>query len=329
MYNDARAQVQANTIGNLCPADSAAQGSSSTLAKLLWLKEQGFLNATARPCHQADWILGRLSGEYGISDVNNCLKLGYDPMARQWPDWLADIGIPKQLLPQVVNPGTKIGTITPQLSKQFNLPRSTAILAGTTDSTAAFIASGAEFNAEAVTCLGSTLVLKVLCEQPVFAPEYGIYSQPLLDKWLVGGASNSGGSVLRKYFTTSQLQEMTPLLNPEHNTGLDYYPLTQPGERFPVNDPDKVPKLSPRPDSDIEFFQAILEGITNIEKRGYDLLHSLGAPYPDKVYTNGGGAVNEPWRCLREKALKVPVIKARHLQAAYGAALIAIRSYQS
>ena len=326
MYNDARAQSQALTIRNQCPADSAAQGASSTLAKLLWFKEQGFLNTGARPCHQADWILGRLSGNYGISDVNNCLKLGYDPIGGQWPEWLDNIGIPKRLLPQVVNPGTKIGTITPQLSKQFNLPESTAILAGTTDSTAAFIASGAELSAEAVTCLGSTLVLKVLCEHPVFAPEYGIYSQPLLDKWLVGGASNSGGGVLLKYFSKSQLQEMTPLLDPEHSTGLNYYPLTQPGERFPTNDPDMAPKLSPRPVSDVEFFQALLEGIATIEKRGYDLLHSLGAPYPDKVYTNGGGAVNEPWRRIREKALQIPVIKARHLQAAYGAALIALRS---
>ena len=329
MYNDARAQTQATTIGNLCPADSAAQGASSTLAKLLWFKDQGFLTAANKPCHQADWILGRLSGQYDISDVNNCLKLGYDPISRRWPDWLGNVGISKDLLPQVVKPGTKIGTITPQLSKQFNLPESTAILAGTTDSTAAFIASGAELSGEAVTCLGSTLVLKVLCEQPIFAPEYGVYSQPLLDKWLVGGASNSGGNVLLKYFSKSQLQEMTPLLDPEHRSGLDYYPLPQSGERFPVNDPDKAPNLSPRPQSDVEFLQAMLEGIARIEKQGYDLLHSLGVPYPTKVYTNGGGAVNEPWRRIREKILQVPVIKARYLQAAYGAALIALRSYKN
>ena len=326
MYNDARAQSQAHAIAKSAPSDSAAQGASSTLAKVLWLKDQGLVNTAFRPCHQADWILGQLSGQYMVSDVNNCLKLGYDPIAKQWPDWLENVGIAKRSLPKVVNPGTKIGTVKPELSKRFNLPASTAILAGTTDSTAAVIASGASCSGEAVTCLGSTLVLKVLCEQPVFAAQYGVYSQPLLDQWLAGGASNSGGAVLLKYFTQSQLQQMTPLLRPERPTGLDFYPLVQRGERFPVNDPDMAPRLSPRPDSEVEFFQAMLEGMAHIEKRGYDLLHSLGAPYPKKIFTNGGGAVNEPWRRIRQNNLQTPVTNARHVQAAYGAALIALRS---
>jgi sugar (pentulose or hexulose) kinase len=329
MYNDTRAQSQAQTIAGVAPSDSAAQGASSTLAKLLWFKDHGVLHDSARACHQADWILGQLSGEFHLSDINNCLKLGYDPDLRQWPQWLEKLSIPQQALPRVVAPGTKIGSLKPKLCERFNLPSDTAVLAGTTDSTAAFIASGASRMGEAVTCLGSTLVLKILSEQPIFAPECGVYSQPLFDKWLVGGASNSGGAVLLKYFNRAQLKQMTPLLTPERSTGLNYYPLSQNGERFPVNDPDMNPQLSPRPEKDIEFFQAMLEGMAAIEKRGYDLLHSLGAPYPQKVYTNGGGAVNEPWQRIRENKLQIPVTKARHLQAAYGTALIALRSQKT
>ena len=36
----------------------------------------------------ADWLTGRLTDRFGISDENNALKLGYDPLARHWPDWL-------------------------------------------------------------------------------------------------------------------------------------------------------------------------------------------------------------------------------------------------
>lgn len=329
MYNDARAQSQARTITGVAPRHSAAQGASSTLAKLLWFKEQGVLHNSARACHQSDWILGRLSGEFHLSDINNCLKLGYDPDRKVWPQWLETLGVNQHLLPRVVAPGTKIGTLKPELCERFNLPPDTAILAGTTDSTAAFLASGANQMGEAVTCLGSTLVLKILSEQPVFAPEYGVYSQPLFDKWLVGGASNSGGAVLLNYFTRAQLTQMTPRLTPERATGLNYYPLIQKGERFPINDPEMQPQLSPRPENDIEFFQAMLEGMAAIEKRGYDLLHSLGAPHPQIIYTNGGGAVNEPWQRIRESKLQIPVTKAQHLQAAYGAALIALRSQNS
>lgn len=40
-----------------------------------------------------------------------------------------------------------------------------------------------------------------------------------------------------------------------HNRRLDYYPLTKPGERFPVNDPAMQPRLTPRPEDDARFLQ--------------------------------------------------------------------------
>ena len=51
---------------------------------------------------------------------------------------------------------------------------------------------------------------------------------------------------------------------------LNYYPLAQKGERFPINDPDKLPVLEPKPESDFEFFQAVLEGISQVEKLSYE-----------------------------------------------------------
>ncbi len=38
-------------------------------------------------------------------------------------------------------------------------------------------------------------------------------------------------------------------------TGLDFYPLASPGERFPVNDPGLAPRLEPRPEDDALFLQ--------------------------------------------------------------------------
>jgi hypothetical protein len=41
---------------------------------------------------------------------------------------------------------------------------------------------------------GGTQVVKLLCEQPIFAPEFGIYSDRIGAAWLRGGASNTGGA---------------------------------------------------------------------------------------------------------------------------------------
>jgi sugar (pentulose or hexulose) kinase len=200
------------------------------------------------------------------------------------------------------------------------------LVTGTTDSNAATLAAGATRAGDGVTSLGSTLVLKILSNREINAPEYGIYSHRLGDQWLVGGASNSGGAVAAAYFTQEQIRFMSQGLDPDRPTGLDYYPLLQTGERFPVNDPDYPPRLTPRPKNDMEFFQGILEGIAQIEKQGYQLLHQLGAPAPTRVISIGGGAVNEPWRLMRERLLGVPVSRAAHAQAAYGTALLALQA---
>ncbi len=62
-----------------------------------------------------------------------------------------------------------------------------------------------------------------------------------------GGASSTGGAVLKEFFTSEQLKELSAQIDPDQPSGLDYYPLTKPGERFPVNDPHLEPRLTPRP----------------------------------------------------------------------------------
>ena len=165
--------------------------------------------------------------------------------------------------------------------------------------------------------------------KPVFSAAHGVYSQPLFDHWLVGGASNSGGAVLRHYFNQSQLTAMTPLLQPEQPTGLDYYPLLAAGERFPVNDSTLPPLLAPRPGDDVVFFQGMLEGMAAIEQRGYQLLAELGAPFPTHVVTIGGGAANSAWQQIRTQYLHIPIDRAAQQQAAFGAALLAKSGYEA
>lgn len=328
MYNDSRSRAQAAAIAQVAPADSAARGASSSLAKLLYLLQQLPENkngTAAHALHQADWIMGKLCGQFCLSDENNCLKLGYEPQQRRWPQWLRQLPFSPTLLPEVLVPGMTAGTLTAATLLQLGYSKHTRIIAGTTDSTAAFIATGASQPGDAVTSLGSTMVLKVISKHPVNHPEAGVYSHRLGDLWLAGGASNSGGAVLLKYFSKAQLEQMTPRLQPAQPTGLDYYPLAATGERFPVSDPDKPPLLEPRPESDVQFFQAMLEGISRIELQGYRLLEQLGAPRPVSVLTTGGGAVNHAWTEIRQGYLGIPVRSATHQEAAYGAALLACR----
>lgn len=324
MYNSANFDDHAHKIEAHAPQGSLARGHSSALARLLHLQaEIGSPGRAAHALHQADWIAARLSGTGGNSDWNNSLKTGYDPVQECWPAWLEECGASMRLLPDVHEPGTQIGTLRADLAAEFGMPAGCRLHAGTTDSTAAFLASGACSPGHAASSLGTTLAVKVLADNQVTDLASGVYSHRIGGAWLPGGASNTGGAVLLEHFSAEQIAQMTPALNPDQPTGLEYYPLAGPGERFPVNDARMQPKMAPRPADDTVFFQAILEGIAAVEKMAYRRMEELGALRPSLVYTSGGGAKNEKWMEIRRRVLGLEVRKAHSTDAAVGTARLA------
>ena len=271
---------------------------------------------------QAAWLAAQLTGVLGVTDYHNALKLGCDMATLAYPSWMATLDV-VPLLPRVVAPGTPLGAVQSTLALRLGLPANVQVRAGTTDSIAAFMAAGVSRPGQAVTSLGSTLVLKLLSDIRVERADFGVYSHRYGKRWLAGGASNSGGAVLRQFFDDATLMALSARIDPTQASGLDYYPLPKNGERFPVNDPAMTPRMTPRPADDALFLHGLLEGIARIEARGYALLAELGANPLVEAFTAGGGAGNTTWQTLRQRLLGVPVRAAAHTEAAYGAALLA------
>lgn len=315
MYNANAEPEKVALVAAVAPKDTAALGGSSPLARALALQ--------GRIVHQADWVLGQFCGRFDVTDENNALKTGYDPVARRWPEWISGTGFDVKRLPKVVPVGTKVGVILSTRAKQFGLPLDVAIVSGTTDGCAAFLASGAKDDGDGVTSLGTTLTLKLLSATPVFSPVYGIYSHRIGDKWLAGGASNTGGGVLAQEFSKDEMVRLTGFVNPANSPRLDYYPLPKTGERFPINDPLMQPRMIPRPANDSVYFQGLLEGIAAIEALGYQRLAELGASPLRSIRSAGGGAANEKWTAIRLQKLGVPALLPASEHAAMGAARLA------
>jgi sugar (pentulose or hexulose) kinase len=323
MYSDTveDAEILA-AIVSAAPPTSAAHGATSGLAKAMHFRK-GL--APWKVVHQADWIAGKLSGRFGVSDENNALKTGYDPVARRWPDWIAVAGADLSLLPEVVAPGTPVGRIGADAARCYGLSPQVIVVAGTTDGCASFLATGAADIGDGVTALGTSLTVKVLSAEPIFAPQYGLYSHRIGDRWLAGGASNTGGKVLAHFFADGRVAELSKGIDPLEPSGLDYYPLVGKGERFPIADPDLAPRLEPRPADDAEFLHGILEGIATIEALGYGRLAELGGPKLKTLRSVGGGAANAAWTGIRHGRLGVPFLSALSEEAAAGAARLALQ----
>ena len=184
MYNDPveDADILA-LIKAHAPTESAAHGATSGLAKALAFQA---VPGVFRIIHQADWLAGHFTGLYDVSDENNALKTGYDPVSRTWPDWIAATGMRPDLLPDVLPAGSPVAGISGEAADAFGLSDEVVIVAGTTDGCASFLATGADQPGDAVSALGTTLTVKMLSGRPLFAP--GIRSlQPPDRRHVAGG----------------------------------------------------------------------------------------------------------------------------------------------
>lgn len=330
-------------IAAVCPRGSATNAATSTLAKLLTWHAETPVSRSERLLHQSDYCSAVLTGAVLIgrglgSDWNNALKLGYDVHELEYPAWLLslldDCGVSREVIPPVQEPGTAMGLLGASFcTPQWGYSPTCRVVAGTTDSIAAFLASGADEPGQAVTSLGSTLAVKLLSRVPVSDDSRGIYSHRLGGQgWLVGGASNVGCAVFRQLaFSDEELRELSASIDPASPAPQGYYPLPKPGERFPVNDPHKQPVLTPAPPQVTrrEFLHGLLAAMADVEQQGYAALAALGADPVREVLTAGGGSRNDVWTEMRRLRLggTVAVRRADNADAAFGAARLALRMH--
>lgn len=320
MYNSSGFEAEAEAIARHAPDPHITRGSGSALARAMRLQSEDTDQRAKHMLHQADFIAAKLMGYGGFSDENNALKTGYDPESKDWPDWAQATGVRTDILPKVKPAGAPVAVISRSVAAQFGLATNAVIHAGTTDSIAAFLASAPLKEGAAVTSLGTTLAIKLLSPTRIDAPDIGLYSHKLGDHWLVGGASNTGGGVLRHFFSVQEIQELSAQIDPTEASDLDYYPLLTPGERFPIKDPNLSPRLTPRPTSDAAFLHGLMESIARIEAECYSVMARMDARPPDVIYTAGGGGSNPTWNAIRNRVLGVDIQTPDQTEAAVGTA---------
>ena len=321
MYNSKGFDTEANLIAQHAPDPHITLGSNSALARAMRLTSTAE-RAPAHLLHQADFIAAKLMGRGGVSDPNNSLKTGCDPETSEWPAWISEVFDP-ELLPKVSPVGEVFASISRETATHHGFAPDATVCAGTTDSIAAFLAGAPLEEGVAVTSLGSTLAIKMLSAKRIDDPSTGLYSHRIRDRWLVGGASNTGGAVLLNYFTPDEIDALSALIAPDQPTHLSYYPLLTPGERFPINDPALVPNLAPRPREDHLFLQGIFEGIAEIESQCYLAISEKNGCTPSRIFSAGGGAKNPVWTQIRARILRLPLEEMKFSEAAIGSAKIA------
>lgn len=329
MYNDGRAVEEArelNALSREAAGASARLTATHGLAKLRWLERHApsAFEASRRFVHQADLVAERLSGRRGVSDWSNALKTGFDVEALAWPGWLDALPRLRERLPEVVAPGSVLGPLRPEVARALDLPRDAQVVAGVTDGTAAFLASGASRQGDDNTTLGTTLVFKRLAGARVRDPEGLFYCHRLPgDVWLPGAASNTGGDWLQREFAGADLAALDAAAEALLPVEQLAYPLCVRGERFPFLAPDARGFVDPPTDDPLRRYAARLQGTALVERLAYERL-DRSAPSTGEVFATGGGSRSDVWTQLRADVSGRTYHRPAHPESAFGSAVLAM-----
>ncbi|MDN3296065.1 FGGY family carbohydrate kinase [Streptomyces ficellus] len=329
MYDDGRARAytsRVNTAGAKVWQELGyrTMQPSWALPKLLWLLDNTDF-PDARLLHQADLITWRLAGRPTATDASHALKTGYHLIEERWPEReLAALGIPPFLLPDVVRPGTVIGTVCGTAATATGIPPGTPIVAGMTDGCAAQIGAGALTPGAWNSVLGTTLVFKGVSPHLVRDPGGVVYChRGPGGTWLPGGASSSGAGAIARRFPGADLAALTAGAAATGSTAVAYPLAGAGGERFPFRAPDATPFVLGDVSGDAEEFHALLLGVACVERLCFDYLDHIGAPVDGPLTLTGGGARNSYWSQLRADVLGRDVTLPEHAESATGMAVLA------
>ncbi|MFY0255182.1 FGGY-family carbohydrate kinase [Chitinophaga sp. 30R24] len=333
MYSDGRSVKEAERCRDVATAFGArgytAFNTSCGLPKMLWYLNSypGKKEHIRLFVHAADYITGKLSGNFSTTDYTNVLKSGYDLHQLKWPAYVTEqLYIPEEWLQQVVPSGTPIGYLQPFLAAELGLPPTVRITVGITDGCASQVAAGAVEPGNWNTTIGTTLVVKGVTYTEIEDPEGALYCHRHPEGlWMPGGASNTGADWVSVLFSGEEINVLSGKAADLVPTSYFSWPLLQQGERFPFVAP-QAKGFMPEDISRELLLAANMEGVAYIERYAYERIKELSGEKIEKICTAGGGSNNDIWLKIRSNILNLPVYKMKHVTGANGAAVVAAAS---
>ncbi|GAA2533576.1 gluconokinase [Winogradskya humida] len=206
-WADNRAYGQAQHIADTGRA-KALQARTGTpvhpmapLAKLAWWKETdpALLRDTPRWGGVKEIVLAGLASDAFVLDLSVASGTGlYDIHERRWdPEALDIAGVREEQLAEVV-PTTTALKLNPDVASAAGLPPGIPLIIGAADGPLANLGVGATPAGIAAVSLGTSGALRTVVDRPLADKAGRLFCYALTeDRWVIGGAINNAGSVVR------------------------------------------------------------------------------------------------------------------------------------
>ena len=300
-----------------------------TACKILWLKEnepQAFAQAWKFMLVQ-DYLIYQMTGRAVTDGSIACTTALFDIRRNAWwPEMLAAIGMDAGRLPEIVQPGTAVGTLSQLAAQALGLSQQTLVVTGGMDQATGAIGAGNIAPGIISESTGAALAIQATITDPALDPNQivPVYCHSVPELYLFVPVCPTAGMALKWVRDTFFQEEVT--LAAEQ--GLDAYDLMTalaaeitPGADGLVLLPHLMGAFSPEPNQAARgsftgftlshqrghFVRAVLEGVTFMLRQNLDSLQRAGVP-TNELRSTGGGARSRLWNQIKADVCSIPVI---------------------
>ena len=247
----------------------------------------------------------------------------YNSLTGSWAtDLLNKLGIPDAILPEVVQPGTKLGTLLPEIGDEVGLPDLSVVAPATHDTASAAAAIPATGDNFAWLSSGTWSLLGGVSDQPILSAEalaanFSSYGGPdgnclpwknIVGLWLVQECRRiwvQDGDEL-SYDEITQIaaaaKPFVAVLDPDHGSFLAPADMPVAIQQYCRDTDQSIPE------SKGEIVRTALEGLALRYRWVIDTLEQLLQRRPEVLHIVGGGSQNKLLCQFAADATQLPVI---------------------
>ncbi|HIQ05743.1 MAG TPA: hypothetical protein EYH31_08635, partial [Anaerolineae bacterium] len=319
--------VREKTLNDVTPVWSWPQ--------LLWIRENRpeVWRATRRLLFQKDYVRHRLAPAAVTDVIDAGGTLLFDPIQEEWiAPFCQDLALDPAWLPRVVHPLDLVAEVSPEGAADTGLAVGTPVIAGTTDTVAEVLGSGAIRPGSAVVKLASVGRIAVVTTEPLRRPHIFNYRHVLDGLWYPGTASK---------YAASAYQWLRNIIWPDVHDEMAYRLMDEAAAQAPPGcdgllfHPHLMGEWAPHWDEQLRgdfigltirhtrahLTRAVLEGVAFGLKDALGEMERLGLKAED-IRLIGQGSRSPLWCHIVADVLNRPLRIPEEPDAVYGAALI-------
>jgi sugar (pentulose or hexulose) kinase len=313
--------------------------------KIQWIRERepAVFARAAKFVLVQDYLIYKLTGRLVTDGSISCTTLNYDIVNHcWWKDVLSAIGITTEQLPELVEPGTMVGSISEEAASLLGLTAKTGVVTGGMDQAVGAIGAGNFKTGVISESTGAALAVQATVIDPMSDPSetVPVYYHSVPGHYLFVPVAPTAGMAF-KWFRDAFFQDEIRKAEADHVDSYDR--LTEIAESVPAGSdglimlPHLMGSFTPEPNplargsftgftlshTRGHFVRALLEGVAFLLRRNLDCIERTGIAIHE-IRSTGGGARSKLWNQIKANVCNRPVVTlANEETALLGDAILA------